>query len=718
MNLKSFVGDLLKSTKQTITAGGLDGRKEITGLALGAEGLDEATRSHAQVASDSLSEAIDRSITMLSAGNEDFKLSGTQRQAAMMIAKLAVDPKSYMSAPLREVTAPAGSTQVSAESLGYGDVVQSDMLSTEAFDGQAVNNALYYSIVFNAGAARQDTFGEAFFPTIVIDPTVSGISVDVEFTSIYTDFERSASGASNAAKFQRTPVVKAIYDNTLFGTDKNRLIPVKTTDSSAFFVANQDTSVTANGETFTTAPLAIGKTVNLLGISQTPAMLAKGVMDSTDAIDHSINLDKVYFTLTEGSGQSLVTETFRMTVSAFPGANFVGQLQGNFKTMTLSFDSDSIIVNTDTTTMANGAASTILGGLANNHTVRLKMKLHGDANVQVGDISVYGSAFEIVEIKNAAGDVLPSTNADYIAIAAVFNTGSFLGYTLDAWRTNSNLRTRGLLVTNDKYVQVYNVNYRSGITVLSPVNNAGGVDNDASKLTSQIQTAGIRANVSAVQTLTNYAGTLSQVISSGAAADVKLVGAGGYLVNPYYHEFSVDLGTSVDSIKSNERYNDVRAALVNRIREEVLNMYVSSNYNVAYEVMRGNLGGKIGVVVGTDPHLKQYLTSDSSRLNIGEEFEVTVVSTPNKLVSGKIFITFVVDDAEKNSVINPLNFGNFLWAPTITTDVVRSNGGAVIREFHNIPRYMHIINLPILAQITVANLNLALGKLAINMHTV
>lgn len=714
MSLKSFTKKLLSNVQTNVKAINIAGQTSVATLTLSPESLDESTKAHATGLASQLDQSVEAALIALGAEEYD-SLTTAQKTAAMFAARIALDPKKSIFTKPRQIE---GDINVSAESLGVSDVVSYDsiQLGAEAFDGQAVNNALYYSIVYNAGAARQDAFGEAFFKTITIDPAVSGISADIEFTAIYTDFQRSKDGVPSGDQFNMVPVVKAIYNNDLFGQDKNRIMPVVTSTSTALFVPGESFQSVSNGETVTTAPMIFGKKIGLLGLSQGPALLAKGEMDSTDALDHTINVDRVYYQLAGTVGGNDLTEDFMAVVSQLPQSNFVPKLQGQFKDLTLGFETSAITVVTGTQKTTNGSASAILGALAGSHTVNLRIVLNGSANTQYGDIEVFGSAVEVASVLNAAGDIVAVGSAEYTAVVAGFAGIKLLGYTVEAYRTNSNLRTRGVMATNWNKKEVYQVPLRSGLTVVTPINQMGGVDNDAARLTSQIQIAGIRTSIHAVQTLTNAAVTFAQTVGANLVADAEFTGIGSNLVKTYYNTFAVDLGTSIDSIKSSDRLDDIRHGLVNRIREEVIQMYILSGYNVAFEQAMGSTVGNVKVVIGTDPHIKQYLTNGAAEIIIGEGFDVEVVSSNNPLVRGKIYITFVKDDNE--DVIDPLNFGNCIWSPTITLDFQRSNGGSVVREFNNIPRYLHIINLPILAEIDVSNIAAVLGKVAINTHTV
>jgi hypothetical protein len=688
----------------------------ITSFTISQEGMDSADIEVAKGAADQLTSIVDTTFATLSAEEQDpVKLTVSQKAAGKFIAGLAIDPITAKKA-MADLKPENGA--ISTESL---DIDQLDMsvLSTESYDGQSITNALYYSIAFNIGAAKQDEFAEAFFPTIVIDPMQSGITIEAEYVSIMKEFSRSITGKSDAASFDQKPLIKAIYDNDLLGSDKNRLVPVLRDENKSLFIDSLPFVDQTSGESITTAPLRLGETVGLLGISQTDAMIAKGVMDNTDTLDRTLNLQRLYFSLSDEvpgiedpAVSEAVTENFFTDVSILPYSNFTYSTQDHNKDMSLNFSTKGIIIDTSATKIANGELSRVLDALPANHKVKLAVKLHGEANAKTGDISVYGSSVKVTEVINAAGDVIPATSTDYATIVAAFEAVKLTGYTVEAYRTNSNQRTKGTLITSDKFTQVYNVPLRSGTAIILPTNNQLGTDGDASKLSGQIVTTGYKMSSWAVRTIVDFATVLKNLTSNGVNSGVELDGIGRHFVDTYFSESTMDLGDYVDSISSSARKEDIQAALVNKIEEAAMSMFIDSNYGVAYDTLRPGEAKKT-VIVGTDAKLKQYICGKGgSTIEIGD-FEVKVVSSVNPLVKGKMFISFGVFDDKRNTEANPLQFGCNAYAPTLNTDTTRTDGGAVNRVLNNMPRFRHIINLPVLTVINVADINGVLGKVAV-----
>ena len=155
-----------------------------------------------------------------------------QEKAAQYIAPMALSLKAApgIMRQFKSESLNPDIKQVSALSIGVedgldvGEVSQQLSLATESYDPQKLNNAVYFSIVHNLAAATQDAFAEAFFPTITIAPEQSGIDVVVQFTSIYKEFTRSIKGTPD--KFNRVPLAKSLYDNSIMGIDKFKVVPV------------------------------------------------------------------------------------------------------------------------------------------------------------------------------------------------------------------------------------------------------------------------------------------------------------------------------------------------------------------------------------------------------------------------------------------------------------------------------------------------------------
>ena len=691
---------------------------------LSQESLSTAEQQRAEQDRASLMSTIDDTLTSIAAplSAEGASISSASINAAKKIAMLTMCSAESLKENFANFksTSEAGVATIGSE-LFADDVVEATDLSREAFDGMQTHNALYFSVAYNLLASRQDEFGEAFFPTIVIDPLQSGLVVENTFAVLMNpNITRTA--RNDKAKYNKVNIVKIMYDNSVLTLDKNKCIPVYKNDGSLddLFLKDFKSVNKETGEDIVTAPLKVGEKISMLGISQTESMLAKGEMDNTDALDRSIQLRRVYYTINgKKAGDQDAVETFFFDASAFAYNNFVAAPQGHGKDMVLNFSTAALEINADTIKTANGTASEIFTAL-NQPGIKIKVevRLSGSANTEYGDVEIYGNTMNIVEVRNATGDVLPSDNEVVTNVKKFLAKLEIVGYTLDAYRTNSNLRTMGHLITIDRYKQEYQIKLRSGMNMMAPINNETGRDNDIDYLNTQIQTTQLRTSADAVLTLTRYAEFLRNSISSGVAKDLETSGIGRFSVHPYYKNISLNLSDYVDSLKSVDRLEDIRSAILNKINDEVVQMDINSNYGAAHRVANNNIPTVKTIIIGTDPRIKHYLAGKEDRIKLSSEVEAIVVSTYNYDIAGKIFVTYGVFNNERNTVVNPLNFGNLVWAPTIATDVIRTVSNSTRRDLMTMPRYSHIVNLPILLEFNVSDIENVIGKVTINNHVV
>ena len=691
---------------------------------LSQESLSTAEKQRAEQDRASLMSTIDDTLTSIAAplSAEGANISSASINAAKKIAMLTMCSAESLKENFANFksTSEAGVATIGSE-LFADDVVEATDLSREAFDGMQTHNALYFSVAYNLLASRQDEFGEAFFPTIVIDPLQSGLVVENTFAVLMNpNITRTA--RNDKAKYNKVNIVKIMYDNSVLTLDKNKCIPVYKNDGSLddLFLKDFKSVNKETGEDIVTAPLKVGEKISMLGISQTESMLAKGEMDNTDALDRSIQLRRVYYTINgKKAGDQDAVETFFFDASAFAYNNFVAAPQGHGKDMVLNFSTAALEINADTIKTANGTASEIFTAL-NQPGIKIKVevRLSGSANTEYGDVEIYGNTMNIVEVRNATGDILPSDDQIVTNVKKFLAKLEIVGYTLDAYRTNSNLRTMGHLITIDRYKQEYQIKLRSGMNMMAPINNETGRDNDIDYLNTQIQTTQLRTSADAVLTLTRYAEFLRNSISSGVAKDLETSGIGRFSVHPYYKNISLNLSDYVDSLKSVDRLEDIRSAILNKINDEVVQMDINSNYGAAHRVANNNIPTVKTIIIGTDPRIKHYLAGKEDRIKLSSEVEAIVVSTYNYDIAGKIFVTYGVFNNERNTVVNPLNFGNLVWAPTIATDVIRTVSNSTRRDLMTMPRYSHIVNLPILLEFNVSDIENVIGKVTINNHVV
>lgn len=638
----------------------------------------------------------------------DFNLAveSHQLEAASIAGIFATNPKAALASKLKSVSSDA---IVVASSVVDG-FMDRPAMALEAYDERENRNAQMYSIVYNLLASRQDDFCETFFPTIIVNPAEVGVTISVKLFYVYNDFKRAASGA--LANYGRKSIIRAYADADILKNELTKVVPVLRTgggadDNSALFAADVPSWSVALGSnvTVTTSALKVDQKVDLIGISQTNELLNSGLMGPSDSLDTFIKLDSVFVKLTDGTD----TDIIRISTENIPAATFTYAPQGNYRRMILSLDSDGVVLDSKTVTVA-GTAPALLPELATNK-VRVQLAINGNVVLDKGDGVVNRGSLSLVTMRNAAGQLI--TGASFNALAAKIASAEVIGYTLQAYRANSNIRQRGQLLDSQIEYRVITVPYRSPMSVIMPAIAAG---DDTSALQNLITATGIRVSNEGVSSLLKAEASLAAyngvADANGELPEISAIGH--FYVKPVYFSEEIDLSTTVDSLKSHERLKDIRAALVEKIRFYANEMYRQSEYKAAASVLTGNIGFKPTVIVGTDPVIYNYIQADGDLRTLGESFDVKIVSTLDIRVKGKIFISFGVFDSSRNTSINPLSFGNMLYSPEITTKLPVSRDGQTSVELLVTPRFLHLPVLPVMTTLSVANLPEVTGKVSVN----
>jgi len=707
-NLVSGIQDNLNSNGHTFVS------KSMAAGAMAMESMDPVMAQEVERSISGLNTALEGIVAQHGAGFA--KMTESQRNAGIVAAVISGDIGTFLRQPIaRSVVANESTSFISPQ--GGDFTTDRPREALEAYDEKENKNAIVYSVAYNMQAARQDEFGEAFFPTIVVTPDQVGFTVSIRLVSVYNEVRRQISG--NVDSFNKRNIIQAVIDPTILKNDQTRMVPVYRDESKAHFV---DTALVApqnillEEEAITTSPLAVGKKFSLLAISQTDALLETGLQDTTDSIDTAIALSGLYVKLGNGSG----AEVIKFNTLRLPLATFTYSVQGNYRLMQLAFTSSSLLIN-DKTTNVSGAASTILDPVVSGeYSVRLGVSVSGSVNCELGDTSVFASEVEVVSITDKDGNLLDLAAGVGKTLHDLFAGASVIGYDLDARRTNLNRRMRGQLLDTTFYNQVYAVPLRSPITVPRPLTI--GDANDSSDLAALITATHIRTSNAAVEELLKVEDYLSEYVNANdkmGTTTPEILGVSRFLVKPFFESFTLDIGTVIDSLKSHERAADIQAVLVNKLRDLVYRMYRDSGYKAAADALAGGMAPTPTVIIGTDPVISRYLTVTGDFRTLGNDFNVKIVSTLNQNMAGKIIMSFGVFDGGMEGVPNPMHFGNMAWKPELTLVLPLHRNGANSKELTVSPSFLHVTNLPIMASITVVGLtDVVSKKVAVNFHSV
>ena len=711
----SALDTLVQGIRQEVNRNGAAlASRQLAGAALSMESIDQSVSLELDQKVSELNHALE------SICREHGALAGltqTQRDAATVAGIIAGDIPGFLQAPVRHnVVAQENQSFLPANGSDFFDARMKPAL--EAYDEKENKNAVVYSVAYNMQAARQDEFGEAFFPTVVVTPDQVGFTVSIRLIQVYNEVRRQITGALD--KFEKKNIIQAVIDPTILRNDQTKIVPVFRDESKPNFVAETllpARNVLLEGEVITTSALAVGKKFSLLGISQTDALLETGLQDTTDSIDTAVALEALYLKVPGATAAD--DRVIKFSTLRLPSATFTYSVQGNYRLMTLNFSTESLLVNKATKDVANAAVAVLDPIVVGEYSVRLGVQVSGSVNLELADTTAFASEVSVVRVTDKDGNELPLNAGAGATIAALFAGVSVVGYDLDARRTNLNRRMRGQLLDTTFYNQVYAVPLRSAITIPRPLTL--GDANDSSDLAALITATHIRTSNAAVDELLRVQDLLREFVNNTDTVHEtpEILGVARFLVKPYFAEETLDIATQIDSIKSHERAADIQAVLVNKLRDLAYRMYRDSGYKAAADALAGGVAQVPTVIIGTDPVLARYLTVAGDLRTLGDGFNVKIVSTLNLRMSGKIVMSFGEFGTGKEGVPNPMHFGNMAWKPELTLVLPLHRNGANSKELTVQPSFLHVVNLPVMAVINVEGIaDVVANKVPVNGHIV
>lgn len=635
-------------------------------------------------------------------------LDDTGLTAGAVAALAAGNPVAFAEKAYRGAAHAAdGVTLVDANSIGAaGSLDYRPTTSFESFDERELREHLPHSIVFNVFGARQDAFGELFYPTTVVTPDQAGLDVSVSRMLVLSEVRRAT---GKAADFKKKNLIDAAVDVSVLADEATRVVPAKLADLSnaASFIDPDLVApyyLSVAGVDVPTAPLQMGRTIDIIGESSYAPLIGAGVLDNTDSLDARIVLDAIYLQTNANSPAT------KFNVSKLPRNAFNKTVEGNYREMNLQFTTADLVIDKNTkavdgTTPSAGAGTVFTDIASGDYIVRLSVDVNGTANVETGNVKVYASPITVASIMDQAGNQISLTAGAGASIKAALEAMTFQGYELHCNRTNANRRTRGLMLDTTVETERYTIPLGSPLSVPAPTSS----NRDAADLKALITASRIRNSNNAVTAMLNYADVLSAHVKGPKRKDVvpQVGGMGRFLVEPFYEYHTLDLVKSVNSTKSHEKAADVSAVLVNAIRDVAYRMYRDSKYQAALEAQTGGTGETPVLAIGTDQVLVRHLMVNGDTRTFGAAFdEFQIVATQDRRMANKIVLSFV---RKGDNGPDPLTFGTHAWIPELASSIQVSRGGAQIKETMVQPRTLHVNNLPVMAIIEVQNLSQVLA---------
>lgn len=691
---------MFDAVKSSVLGQTLSGAGVERVLNAGMESLDIGAKNELETAL----EGFENRLTGIIAGGK-MKYSDEQMKAGMSAYVLAANPRAHFGqnreAGLTRLAQEGAIVVPSEDSAGYNDRILTKGL--EAYDTTARDGLVTASVLYNMNSARQDEFCDAFFKPVTLTPDQFGLTISVRLFMLQDEIHRNINGDPQEG-FNRKNLIKAAIDPSILRNDQTKIVPAVRPGSEDKFV---DPAIVAphdavlEGETITTAPLKVGQMVDLIGISATDTLLKAGVLDQTDALDSLVQLTNVYVKFTDGSKTDVIKFAGLESVSS---AAFLAAQTGRNRRMTLSMNTNAPVIS-PLSTKADGSALDLLAGIVTGkYAVRTKLNVYGELDLEFGTVTVASGKIQVVEIKDADGNLVPMDAGVGQQIVDLVSAGTVEGYDVIARRTNSNRRQRGQMLDVSEVRMVYGSRRHAPVTVVRPQTNTS-VDSHAD-LAGLIHVTNLRACAAGVTKLLDTERYLAAHVTHNAdhhALDNDAFGAARFLVTPFYEHIDLDVASKISFTNDKERYDAIQALFLNQLRDLAFRMYRDTGYKAAADALHGGNSLPPVLIVGTDPVIARYLLQQGDFRTIGENFPMKLVSTLNVNMKGKIMVTFAEQD-EVSAAGSPLNFGNFLWKPELVTELPTLRNGANSTELSVQPDFNHIVNLPVLASITVTGI--------------
>lgn len=615
----------------------------------------------------------------------------------------------------------------------------------ESFDGASKEASVYLSMVISMGAARQEDFVEAFCPTVPVKPTENGVYVSVRFSSFVNEYYMERSGTSLVDEtMKRKPIIKHVYDAEVMGQDRTLVVPswsadgkTDSQDATAWLVPGVKVSNTERGETISSGYYKISTDINIIQLGQSPLDLSRrGTADNTDNLLPGVMMDKLLVSIQPKGANAAAKIAF--SLAGVHGRAFTDPQNGHNKQIALNLTKQRVVLklgqvkdylNADVDFNGCSEATSKAG-----YGLVYEVTLSGSGNLQTGTFNVTSNLFKLVDVIDAKGISLGLTDTTITDLVAAFTASAVgvevLGYSLIAYRANTNLRTSGQLIQSDGYAYLYPVAFKSPFRVQGPVSAYTGNDGDFEVLSDAINAITDASNFIGVRKILAFCDQVKQENMAGRSVGYNpSEDYNSALVKPYYKEGSFDLSTLVDSLKSQDRTDDIRAALHNQIREDALKMVTESGYKIAFDRTYGQERKKMTVLIGTHYHLGQYLCAKCEDGTYSDTFALTqdinckIVTTMNPALINedgtiKMIMTFsITDKIGSIDTVQKLHPGFRLYAPvvTVTLDAIAENS-AVKKVTQLIPKYEHHLTMKIMTTYSVTGLDKVLGKVNVNFH--
>lgn len=641
----------------------------------------------------------------------DLSTVGNQLTAATISAIAASDMSAYRKA-LKRVSMESVSSDPNVINVKHnfagpaGSIAAfngEDGMGLENYDEKSQRDFRVITVGYNLASSKQDEFAERIFPTTVVNPIEGGVIQILPYIAIMKDVFHAVSGQK--LENQEVNMVEAYRDPSILDDNSTDLVPaLDPAGTNAKYFADtayglEKTIVTDQGMSITTAPLKPGVRLDIMGNSNANLLLSKGMLDISDTIDPAGRLAAVYVKF---EGKVLKFMTARL-----PRSTMQPDLIGDTRGAKIDFFSDDLVITGDTLATDQSTTAALTELKTRKWKMRLSLDMTAHVSLSRGDSRSSAGMVSVSQIINEEGQKVDLETGDGFDLVETLTDLEIIGFDLNLRFTNTNRRQRGQLI------QTRSLQFRHPIPVHAPVTlpmstlDEGGPGDVVHALTTNTN---MRNSNNAITTLLNYAAQLKEVTANGfdRPSFGAVEGALSAVMRATYRYSEIDVMAIVDSLKSQERFEDVCSVISNIIRGVLYPAYRESNIEAAFRVISGNQDEKPMFILATDKEIANYLMTRGDERLLGPQFDFDIVSSNNEKMDGKLFVIPTRKNPQENDI---LNFGQFFYVPTIVADLPITRGGNQIsKEIAAFPYNIHISNIPFVLEFKVTGLTESMSE--------
>ena len=633
------------------------------------------------------------------------KTTNAQRESGAIVMAAMADPVAYAAGALSENYGIGNESYAEAPMNDTGLDTGVKSLGLEYFnDSVTLDKHMGASLRFNVEAARQSEFSEAFFHTLVLDPSEVGLMLEIEKTMVHTSVRHAINPKDNKP-FVRRNILDAATDPEVLEDNSVKFIPHMVEDGSnaenfaPTSLCTPSELIVGNYSIRTNPLLVNGEEKLLLSLSAHPGLVTSGMLDESDEFDGRFALDNIYINFRKPNETAEQGKLVKFKTLNLARASFNKSQEGDGKEMSLDFTDSTFMITAETTAIDSSAVPALETLQATKWKMKIRVNATARVNLQTGYESFTPGVCKVVEVIDENGNSRKLTDP---AVKAVLEGFKFELYCYDyaATRSNINRRSKGKLLDTQVFRERMKIQLGSPLTSRKPV---GRTDNSAA-VTSLITAARLRNDNQGITKLLSYTEQLKDVVA-GITDEYELVsieGIGRHYIRPWCEVMPMDLTEGVvAALQSSDKAFQMASAILTNIRRQVAQAYRESRFQVALEMLSGYSKSKPTVVIGTDIETANWLQEKGDMRSLGDQFTYRIVTTNDKRFVGRIQWVFEV---EKEGY-SPLGFGNMIWVPELITDTNLTRNDAVANEITVQPRTYHMVTCPITGVIELIGLH-------------